>query len=73
VVGFTLNNHVNGEVWKDVLVLYNGNRKSVRVGIPAVDWNVVCHDGIINLSGIAQVSDTIFTVAPSSASILYTK
>lgn len=73
VVGFTLNNHVNGEEWKDVLVLYNGNRKPVRVGIPVGEWNVVCHDGIINLSGIGQVSDTIFTVAPSSASILYTK
>ncbi len=73
VVGFTLNDHVNGEVWKDVLVLYNGNRKPVSVGIPAGEWNVVCHNGIINLSGIAQVRDTTFTIAPSSASIMYVK
>ncbi len=73
VVGFTLTDHVNGEIWKDVLVLYNGNRKAVKVGIPEGDWNVVCHDGIVKLNGISVVSDTTFTVAPSSASILYVK
>lgn len=73
VVGFTLNNHVNGDDWKDVLVLYNGNRKPVRVAIPAAEWNVVCHDGLINPAGLLQVTDSIFTIAPSSASIMYTK
>jgi len=73
VVGFTLNNHVNGEIWKDVLVIYNGNRKAVKVGIPAGEWNLVCHDGLINLTGIKQVTDTTFIVEPSSASILYVK
>ena len=73
VVGYTLTDHVNGEVWKDIVVLYNGNRKAVKVNIPAGDWNVVCHDGQINLSGFVQVSDSVFTIAPSSASILYQK
>ena len=73
VVGFTLTDHVNGEIWKDVLVIYNGNRKAVKVGIPAGDWNLICHDGLINLSGISQVTDTTFLVAPSSASIMYVK
>jgi pullulanase len=72
-VGFTLTDHVNGETWKDILVLYNGNRKAVKVSIPMGEWNVVCHDGQINLSGFVQVKDSIFTIAPSSASILYTK
>jgi pullulanase len=73
VVGYTLTDHVNGEEWKDVLVLYNGNRKAVKVNIPAGEWNVVCHDGQINLSGLASGNDTIFTIAPSSASIMYQK
>jgi len=73
VVGYILTDHVNGEEWKDVLVLYNGNRKAVKVNIPAGEWNVVCHDGQINLSGLASGNDTIFTIAPSSASIMYQK
>jgi pullulanase len=64
---------VNGEEWKDVLVIYNGNRKAVKVGIPAGEWNLVCHDGLINLKGISLVKDTNFVVAPSSASIMYIK
>ena len=73
VVSFTLTDHVNGDVWKDILVIYNGNRKPVTVQIPAGEWNLVCHDGIINLSGISMINSTSFTVAPSSASILYVK
>ncbi|MDD3322954.1 MAG: type I pullulanase, partial [Paludibacter sp.] len=73
VVAYLLTDHVNGEVWKDILVIYNGNRKSVTVEIPEGDWNVVCHDDQIDLSGISEVKTTNFVVAPSSASILYIK
>ncbi|MDD4990721.1 MAG: type I pullulanase [Paludibacter sp.] len=73
VVGFTLTDHVNGDSWKDILVIYNGNRNAVRVNIPSGEWNVVCHDGQINMNGISMVTDTTFTVAPSSASIMYVK
>ena len=73
VVGYVLKDHVNDEMWKDILVIYNGNRKAVKVNIPVGEWNVICHDGQINLSGISQVNDTTFEVAPSSASIMYTK
>ncbi len=71
VVAFMLSNHVNDEIWKDILVIYNGNRKSVSVEIPEGEWNLVCHDGQINLSGISQINYTNFVVAPSSASIMY--
>src|ERR1035437_8676290 len=71
VVAFLLSNHVNDEVWKDILVIYNGNRKSVAVQIPEGEWNLICHDGQINLSGIKHIDYTSFVVAPSSASIMY--
>ena len=71
VVAFMLTDHVNDETWKDILVIYNGNRKSVVVEIPVGEWNLVCHDGQINLNGISLVNKTFFTVAPSSASIMY--
>lgn len=73
VVSFMLTDHVNGDPWKDILVIYNGNRKAVTVEIPEGNWTVVCHDGKINLNGISQVRSSTFVVAPSSASILYLK
>ena len=71
VIAFTLTDHVNGDLWKDILVIYNGNRKQVAVQIPEGEWNLICHDGLINLSGISILNSTTFVVAPSSASIMY--
>ena len=71
VIAYTLTDHVNGEKWKDILVIYNGNRKAKSITIPEGVWNVVCHNGLINLNGLFQVKTTKFIVAPSSASIMY--
>ena len=73
VVSFTLNDHVNGEVCKTILVIYNGNRKPVKVQIPQADWTLVCNDGQINENGLAQINYTLFTVPASSASIFFEK
>lgn len=71
IVAYVLTDHVNGEKWKDILVIYNANLLAKKIPIPQGNWNVICHDGQINLSGISTVTDTSFVVAPSSASILY--
>jgi pullulanase len=73
VIAFMLTDHVNDDAWKDILVIYNGNRKMVSVPIPSGEWNLVCHDGQINLNGMAVINNTTFMVEPSSASILYMK
>ena len=73
VVAYILTDHVNDEIWKDILVIYNGNRKPVTVQIPEGEWNLVCHDGQINLTGISLIEKPTFVVAPSSASIMYVK
>ncbi len=70
VVAYTLNGNVNGDTWRDILVILNGNRKPVKVSIPKNEWDLVAHDGVINLQGMGIVKDTVLMVAPSSASIL---
>lgn len=73
VVAFMLTDHVNDEVWKEILVIYNGNRKAVPLQIPAGEWNLICYDGQINLSGLAVINNPKFVAAASSASIMYVK
>ncbi len=73
VVAFTLTDHVNDEVWKEILVIYNGNRKAVPLQIPVGEWNLICYDGQINLSGLAVINNPKFVAAASSASIMYVK
>ncbi len=70
VVAYTLTNPE--DAWKNILVIFNGNRQSKRVVLPAGIWNVVCHDGFINPKGeLMQIKNQNFIVAPSSASIMY--
>jgi len=73
VVAFTLTDHVNDEVWKEILVIYNGNRRAVPLQIPVGEWNLICYDGQINLSGLAVINNPMFVAASSSASIMYVK
>lgn len=71
VVAYTLNGNVNGDSWRDILVIYNGNRIPAEISLPQNNWNVAMHDGKIDLNGMGTVKDTIFVVAASSASILF--
>ena len=72
VIAFTLSDNANGDSWKDILVILNGNRKNVKVEIPEGEWNVVCHDGKISPSiPLMTVKNPLFTLGASSASIMY--
>jgi len=72
VVAYTLGNNANKDSWKEILVIFNGNRKPVGVQIPEGTWNVVCYNGIINPSGVLmQVKGPKLNVPASSAAIMY--
>lgn len=72
VVAYTLSDNANGDSWKDILVIYNGNRKNVSVELPEGEWNVAVHDGKISPnSPLFTVSNPKFIVGASSASIMY--
>lgn len=73
VVAYKLGDHVNGDSWKQILVIYNGNRRPSIQNIPQGKWNIVCYDGKIDLKGLGVCMDTALILPPSSASILYQK
>lgn len=73
VVAFSLNDNANGDKWRDILVIYNGNRSSAKISIPKNNWNIAVHDGQINLNGLGVATDTTFVVEASSASVLYSE
>ncbi len=75
VVAFTLSGNANGDSWKNILVIYNGNRKNVNIELPQGEWNVAAHDGKISpetpLFTVNTVKEPKFVLGASSASILY--
>ena len=72
VVAYTLGNNANKDSWKQILVIFNGNRKPVGLQIPEGTWNVVCYNGAINHAGVLmQAKGQKLNVPASSAAIMY--
>ena len=64
VVGFLLKNNANGDSWKMIVVIHNGNAMPMEMDIPAGSWTTVASDGKINLNGLKTFSGSRVTVPP---------
>ena len=64
VVGFLLKNNANGDSWKMIVVIHNGNAMPMEMDIPAGSWTTVVSDGKINLNGLKTFSGSRVTVPP---------
>ncbi|MDR2968852.1 MAG: type I pullulanase [Tannerellaceae bacterium] len=71
VVAYTLGEHANGDEWKEILVVLNGNRHAVNCQVPEGLWTVVCRNGRIDQNGLGTIRGGRIRVNASSALILY--
>ncbi|MDE7025400.1 MAG: type I pullulanase [Paramuribaculum sp.] len=70
LISYSLKNHANGDVWKEIKIVFNGNTEPVEVNIPRGNWIVIARDGKINASGMGSLKGGKVTVEPTSALIL---
>lgn len=70
LISYTLTDHANGDVWKDIKVVFNGSDEVREVKVPRGNWTVVAEDGKINASGLSTSRGGTIKVAPRSALIL---
>ena len=70
LVGYTISDNANGDSWKDILVLFNGNQVDKPVTLPAGNWTMVLRGGQIDEGGISQAKNNV-KVPASSAMIFY--
>ena len=70
LVAYTLRNHANGDEWKEILVVLNGNRQATSYKLPAGVWTAVCRDGKIDPNGLGRYSGTV-RIGASEAMILH--
>lgn len=70
LISYSLKDHANGDEWKEIKVIFNGNPKSMVVKVPKGDWTVVADDGHISAEGLGKTKGGKMTVAPTSALIL---
>ena len=70
LVSYMIQDYANGDSWKTILVIFNGNRQHISYTLPAGNWTAVCEHGKLNQSGLGTYTQTI-NVSASSATILY--
>ena len=71
LVGFMLKNHAGGDSWKDIIVIFNGNREEKKVSIPDGKYTIVCQDGKIEERGLGEMVGGEIIVHPQSALIIH--
>ncbi|MBO8160741.1 MAG: type I pullulanase [Thermosipho sp. (in: Bacteria)] len=70
VVSFMITGNARNDSWKDILVIYNGNVKSVEYELPEGEWNIVVNGNVAGTEIIEKVSGKL-TLDGISAYVLY--
>lgn len=70
IVEFVLRNHANGDEWKTILVIYNGNPAPKELAITG-EWSVVANDQTAGTETLAMAQNKIH-VEPFSLVIAHT-
>jgi pullulanase len=70
VVEYVLKNHANGDDWKTILVIYNGNPEPRDLAVTG-NWAIVANDQLAGTKTLATAKDKIH-VAPFSLLVAHT-
>jgi pullulanase len=71
VIAYQLSNNANGDRWKNILVILNGNATAKTIALPAGDWTLVADGDTINERGVKTGISRNITVNGTVASVLY--
>jgi pullulanase len=70
VIAYELCDHANGDPWRRILVMFNGNNYSVEYEIPLENWLIVAQNGEIFPQGQGYSNLNLITLHPISMMIL---
>lgn len=72
MVAYEIKGNANGDSWKNIIVIYNGETSFANFKLPSGDWNLVVDEDHAGTETIKKVSGTI-EIAPTSAYVLNQK
>ena len=70
LVAYQINNNANGDKWKDILVLINGNPGEKNLALPAGNWMLAVDGKTINEEGMKQLNTNV-SIPATTAFVLY--
>jgi pullulanase len=71
IIAYRISSNANGDSWKNILVIFNGNTMTKKISIPPGNWTLAADGDTINEKGIKQVSTDEMSMPATSAYILY--
>lgn len=70
LISYSIKNNANGDQWKEIKLVFNGNDDAKVVKVGKGDWTIIAEDGKINAEGLGTTRGGKLTIAPRSALIL---
>jgi pullulanase len=71
MICYQISNHANGDAWKNILVIFNGNATEQTVKIPPGNWTLAADEHTINAKGLKKIMPGNRIIPGASAYILF--
>jgi pullulanase len=71
LIVYQINNNANGDSWKNILVVLNGNASSQKITMPTGHWTQVADGNSVNESGIKKADSSTANIEATSANVFY--
>lgn len=69
-IAYKISDHANGDQWKDIIILLNGDKTNKRFHLPSGNWTLIADGQTINENGLTQLSSEIIIPA-TTGFVLY--
>ena len=69
-IAYQISNNANGDKWKNIIVLLNGDKTNKEISLPKGKWKLAVDGNTINKKGIQTLQSTV-TVPATTAYVLY--
>ena len=70
LLAYQINDHANGDAWRDILVILNGDSTDKEFDLPAGDWTLAVDGVSINEKGLKNIAAKVLVPA-TTAYVLY--
>ena len=71
LIAYRLKDNANGDAWKEILVVLNGNATPQKLAIPPGDWKIAVNDKGVSEMGLGKASGGQMTVPGTCAVVMY--
>ncbi|MDB5025123.1 MAG: pulA [Mucilaginibacter sp.] len=73
IIAYQISGYANGDGWKNILVIFNGNTADKRFTIPKGNWILATDEHAVSESGIRNINTSEIVLPATTAYILYEK